>query len=365
MSISSNRLLSLDILRGLTVAGMILVNNGAGHEHFYPLTHSAWNGLTPCDLVFPFFLFMVGVSIPMSSKSSMGRILWRSVKMFAIGVLLHAWDMWIWGSDEILANLRIWGVLERIALCYLAVATLHHYCKSLPSWRSLIPVFCLTLLVVYTGILLLGNGYAQDETNIAGIIDRWLVGENHLYHKSPIDPEGLLGTLSAIAHTLIGLHCGLIVKDKVLLQERLIRLFCMASGLILCGWFLSFGLPLNKRIWSPSYVLVTCGFATALLSLLICYEKRREQEMPDKSSLFNLPFSFFHSFGLNPIALYVLSEMLAPISGILNLGGMMHESLTAMGLSPQLASLCYALSFVAFMSLIAQFLYRRRIYIRL
>ena len=362
MSITSKRLLSLDILRGLTVAGMILVNNGAGREHFYPLTHSAWNGLTPCDLVFPFFLFMVGMSVPMSSKSSMGRILWRSVKMFAIGVLLHAWDMWIGGKEDILGHLRLWGVLERIALCYLAVATLHHYCKSLPSWQRLIPVLSLGLLVVYSGILLLGNGYAQDETNIACIVDRWLVGENHLYHKSPIDPEGLLGTISAIAHALIGLYIGLVIKEKTLLQERLIRLFCIASALILGGWLLSFGLPFNKRIWSPSYVLVTCGFATALLSLLICYEKRQEQY---GLSTFHFPFSVFHSFGLNPIALYVLSEMLAPVSGYLNLGGMMHESLTAIDFSPQLASLCYALSFVAVMTLIAMALHRRKIYIKL
>ncbi len=369
MSTSSKRLLSLDVLRGLTVFGMILVNNGAGHEHFYPLTHSAWNGLTPCDLIFPFFLFMVGLSIPMSNRTDVRRIVWRSVKMFVLGVALHAWDMWIGGKEDIIGNLRLWGVLERIALCYLAVGVFHHYVKPASHYINIMWGTIIALLVGYGVVLLVGNGYAQDETNIACIIDRWLVGEAHLYHKSPIDPEGLLGTLPSIAHTMIGLYVGWIVKQQTSLSNRLIQLFSLASCLILFGYLISFGLPLNKRIWSPSYVLVTCGFASSLLGLLIlCVDS--EGISKDKSSAFLLHlknglFQIFTFFGLNAIALYVISEMLAPVMGYFGVGDAMSSWLIDCGLSPQFSSLCYALSFDLLMTLIAWLMYRRRLFIKL
>ncbi len=366
------RLLSLDILRGLTVFGMILVNNGAGHEHFYPLTHSAWNGLTPCDLVFPFFLFMVGVSIPMSSKTSLTKVLWRSIKMFALGVALHAWDMWIGGHDDILANLRLWGVLERIALCYLAVGVYQYYARRNGWSVKVLWTTAISLLVGYAIILLLGNGYAQDETNLACIIDRALVGEAHLYHKSPIDPEGLLGTIPSIAHTMIGLYVGLIVKEKIAISERLLRLFTLSSLLLVVGFLLSFGFPLNKRIWSPSYVLVTCGLACALLGLLIRYVDNEETSAKPRTSLIapfrsfaDGSFYLFRCFGLNAIALYVLSEGLAPVFWHFNLGGHMTDYLLSIGFTPQFASLSYALSFDALMALIAVGMYKTKLFIKL
>lgn len=375
-----NRLLSLDILRGLTVFGMILVNNGAGHEHFYPLTHSAWNGLTPCDLVFPFFLFMVGVSIPMSSRTDLRRVLWRSIKMFALGVALHAWDMWIGGKDDILANLRIWGVLERIALCYLAVSVYQYYARKHDWSVKVLWTTIITLLIGYAILLLVGNGYAQDETNLACIIDRALVGEAHLYHKSPIDPEGLLGTLPSIAHTMIGVYVGLVVKQKISVNERLLQLFTLASLLLIVGFLLSFGFPLNKRIWSPSYVLVTCGLAAALLALLIRFVDNPELSISNShsspftlhsslftlhSSLFTFPSSLFKCFGLNAIALYVLSEALSPVFWHFNLGGIMTDYLLSIGFTPQFASLSYALSFDALMALIAVVMYKAKIFIKL
>ena len=356
------RLSSLDILRGMTVACMVLVNNGAGHEHFSPLVHSAWNGLTPCDLVFPFFLFMVGVSIPMSSKTALAPVFWRSVKMFALGVALHAWDMWIWDAEDILANLRVWGVLERIALCYLVVSVYHHYAVKF-GWSVKVLWRCVVaLLVGYGVILLVGNGYAEDETNIAYIIDRALVGDAHLYHKSSIDPEGLLGTLSSIAHTMIGVFVGLLVKEKTVLRDRLLRLFTLASALMILGYLLSYGFPLNKRIWSPSYVLVTCGMASALLALFI----RWADEEEDTASILSRGLkSLFTAFGMNAIAIYVLSEMLSPVFWYFNLGGKMSEALLEVGFTPQCASLSYALSFVALMAVVAWVLYRRKIYIKI
>lgn len=356
----NNRLLSLDVLRGLTVAGMVLVNNGAGHEHFQPLTHCQWNGMTPCDLVFPFFLFMVGVSIPMSSKSDLGKVLWRSIKMFAIGVLLHVWDMWLGGHEDILANLRIWGVLERISLCYLAASVFHHYARKEGWSAKVLWGTVVSLLAVYTVILLLGNGYAQDDTNLACIIDRALFGEAHLYQKNAIDPEGLLGTLPSIAHTLIGIHVGLCLKRKgdtaPSLSDKLVSLFFMAGCISILGYLLSYGLPLNKRIWSPSYVLVTCGMATTLLcifTVLIDQQKRQGWCRP------------LQWFGTNAIALYVASEMLAPVMWETGIAGTIYEGLLSAGCCAKVASLGYALSFDALMALLAWVLFKRKIFIKL
>lgn len=359
MDNKSNRLLSLDILRGLTVACMILVNNGAGHEHFYPLVHTAWNGLTPCDLVFPFFLFMVGVSITFSLGKAdvtpkgpiVRKIIFRTIKMFLIGVLLHAWDMWIWGSDDIIGNLRIMGVLERIALSYCAASFIVLYVNRKWFWHIII-----TLLIIYSVILLVGNGYAQDGTNLACIIDRALFGEAHLYQKNAIDPEGLLGTIPSIAHTLIGAVVGFVIKSKEELSKRLVRLFCIACTMGLLGYLLSYVLPLNKRIWSPTYVLVTCGMATALLALFTVLI-----DMKGKTRWCR-PLRWF---GMNAIVLYVASEMLAPVSWYFGIPNLIYEPLLSLTDCPQMASLSYALSFVMAMSVLAWILYKRKIFIKL
>lgn len=373
----NNRLLSLDVLRGLTVVGMILVNNGAGHVHFAPLEHCAWNGMTPCDLVFPFFLFMVGVSIAFSlgkytetnlqaeaqtSKAPVIRkILIRTLKMFLIGVLLHAWDMWVWDEENILANLRIWGVLERIALCYCATSLIVIFVRKRYYWHIIV-----ALLALYSIILLIGNGYAQDESNIASIIDRALFGEAHLYHKSPIDPEGLLGTMPSIAHTLIGVVIGMIIKGKEALSERLVRLFTVACSIAIIGYLLSYGFPLNKRIWSPSYVLVTCGLATALLGIFTVVTDIKKREK------WSRPFRWF---GMNAIILYVVSEMLPSLMWKCKIPSSIYNSLVSvMGYSEaesapetvlQVASLGYALSFVLLMTLLAWAMYRKKFFVKI
>ena len=168
----NHRLLSLDVLRGLTIVGMIIVNNGVGERCFVPLEHAAWNGLTPTDLVFPFFLFMVGVSIalslgkysPAASLSlakgpAIRKVLVRSVKLFLIGLLLTFSGPLLRGKPipEILEGLRIWGVLQRIALCYLFAALISLYVRPQHLWRVIA-----ALLIAYTAFLLLGNGYAAD-----------------------------------------------------------------------------------------------------------------------------------------------------------------------------------------------------------
>jgi len=350
------RLQSLDVLRGITVMAMVLVNNGTGPQQFQMLQHSKWIGLTPCDLVFPMFLFMVGVSVWLSiGRSEVPRtrkIISRSVKLFLIGVALHAWDMFIGGEgNEILSGVRVWGVLERIALCYLAAGLLTQWVQIRHFWKII-----LGLLVIYMALLYWGNGYAEDETNIAVIIDRFLLSSAHLYHKSAVDPEGLLGTIPAIAHTLIGVLVGRALTDKEkALSDRLLRLFSLAVILCLGGWLLSYGFPFCKRIWSPSYMLVTCGIGTALLALFtLIIDVWKHQGWT----------RFLVMWGMNPFVLYVLSEMLNPVFGNFGITEAIYNPLAAV-IDARIASLLYAFIFVAIIGIAAYTLWCKRLFIKI
>ena len=207
----------LIVLRGITVVGMILVNNSGGKLSYDSLQHSAWNGLTLCDLVFPFFLFIMGVSTYIAlgkfhfqaSGSVVRKILKRTLVILCIGWAIH-WFHFICDGDFFpFAHLRLTGVLPRIALCYCVVSFVALYVNhKYIGWI----IGC--LIAGYAVLLCIGNGYAPDDTNLLAIIDRNVLGADHLYHKSPIDPEGLTSTLSAIAHTLIGFCCGKIILAK-------------------------------------------------------------------------------------------------------------------------------------------------------
>ncbi|MBR3454676.1 MAG: DUF1624 domain-containing protein [Bacteroidaceae bacterium] len=355
---NNKRLLSLDILRGITVAGMILVNNGYD-ESFEMLEHSKWNGMTPCDLVFPFFLYIMGVSTYLSLSKSGFRpsspVIWKIIRrtflLFFIGLFLNWFDHAIEGEFLCFDHLRIWAVLQRIALCYGIVSvfalTVNH--------RWILPSIAL-LLVVYSIILLCGNGYAEDSTNILARVDLSLFGYDHLYHKSPVDPEGLLGTISSVAHVLIGFYCGRLIKRREVVGDKVQALFFVGTVLALVGYLLSYGLPLNKRIWSPSYVLLTCGMASSLLALLMTVIDIRGHRRWA---------TCFQVFGVNPLFLYVASEFFAILFGYLGVSNSVFEGIHSVIPHPQTASLCYALSFVAFNFLLGYLLFRRHIYIKL
>ena len=352
------RLLSLDILRGITVAGMILVNNGYGPS-FEMLGHSQWNGMTPCDLVFPFFLFIVGVSLYFSlvktqfkpSTSLLLKIGRRTLLLFAIGIAIHYVDSAIEGDWWCFGHLRLWGVLQRIALSYGLAALFVLYVDH--RWAT--PAI-VVLLAGYAVLLLLGNGYAADASNLLARVDQQLFGAEHLYHKSPIDPEGLLGTLPSVAHVLIGFQVGRTIRQTDGLTDKVVRVFVIGALLVVGGYLLSYALPLNKRIWSPSYVLVSCGLASLLLALLMYYIDLRQ--CPQW-------YGFFHVFGVNPLALYVASELLAIILGHAGVSQWVYEAIHAVVAHPQTASLCYALYFVGLCWVLGYLLYRRKIYIKL
>ena len=354
----SKRLLSLDILRGITVAGMILVNNGWG-ESFEMLGHSKWNGMTPCDLVFPFFLFIMGISCYLSLVKSefkptwpvLRRILKRTVLLFAIGLFIHWFDGALEGEYGF-SHLRIMAVLQRIALCYFAVSLFAVYCNH----RYTIPVI-VVLLAVYSAILVFGNGYAYDaDANILARFDLSVLGYDHIYHKGPVDPEGLLGTIPSIAHVLLGFYCGKLIRERETVEQKVIAIFVLGTVLVIGGYLLSYGLPLNKRIWSPSYVLMTCGLASLLQAFLMYVI-----DIQQKSGW----TTFFHVFGVNALALYVSSELLAILLGNWGISEWVYNGIHAVIPALKWASLCYAVYFVLLNFAIGYALYRKKIYIKL
>ena len=358
------RLLSVDILRGLTVAGMILVNNGYG-DSFATLQHSKWNGLTLCDLVFPFFLFIVGVSCFLSlsktnfepSRNALRRILKRTLTLFLIGIVLNLLHNILKENIPDFEHLRIWGVMQRIALCYLAVSLFAIFVNH----RYTVPVVCI-ILTAYALLLLWGNGYAQDaEVNILAIADRTIFGYDHLYHKSPVDPEGLLGTLPSIAHVLLGFYCGKILKQTPTVEGKIKRLAIAGTVFTVVGLALSIVLPVNKRVWSPSYTLITCGLACLLLVLLMMMIDYYQGEKRLKNNLLTL----FRVFGVNALALYVSSEVLAMLFSRFGVNDALYAAIHQVVLPYKWASLLYSLSFVFINYVIGYILYVKKIYIKL
>lgn len=359
-----NRLKSLDVMRGLTVALMILVNNGGEHNYSF-LEHSKWNGLTPCDLVFPFFLFMVGMSTFISLKKTefkpsahvYRKIAKRTILLFLIGLGINWFDMICSGDGLDFAHLRIWAVLQRIAICYgvvvLLAITLNH--------RYFIHII-IGLLVAYMGILVFGNGYAYDaSTNILAQVDRSIFGINHLYQRSPVDPEGLLSTIPSIAHTMIGFLCCKYISVAGQTVDSKIKVLKVA-GLVMVA--LGFGLSLigfgiNKRIWSPSYVFVTCGFASWILGILLQFIDNKP------NSKDNFLIKGLLAFGMNPLFLYVMSEALAILFGSFDIKAEIFIGIQSVISDEYVASLTYALFFVAIHAVMGIWMYHRKIFIKL
>lgn len=373
-----NRLKSLDVMRGLTVALMILVNNGGEHNYSF-LEHSKWNGLTPCDLVFPFFLFMMGMSTFLSLKKTefkpsaaiYRKIAKRTVLLFLIGLGINWFDMICNGGGLDFAHLRIWAVLQRIALCYGVVAmlaiTLNH--------RYFIHTI-IGLIVIYMGILVFGNGYAYDASiNILAQVDRSIFGIDHLYHRSPVDPEGLLSTIPAIAHTMIGFLCCKYISIAGQTVESKIKVLKVA-GLVMVA--LGFGLSLidfgiNKRIWSPSYVFVTCGFASWILGILVQFidgrgaatDSAATDDSQKKLQKDNILTRGLLAFGMNPLFLYVMSEALAILFGSFGIKADIFAGIHSLITDDYVASLTYALFFVAIHAVMGVWMYHKKIFIKL
>lgn len=370
------RMMALDVMRGLTVALMILVNNPGSWQYVYaPLRHAQWNGLTPTDLVFPFFMFIMGISTAFSLRrygfrlngELSRKIIRRTVVIFVIGLLIDrfsalcwgvAGDSWLTGLTAAfdMSDIRVLGVLQRLALCYCAAAFL----GAVLTKRTL-AVLIGVVLVGYSVILLIFDGFEFAESNIIGVVDRALLGENHMYHeyafgrRLALDPEGVLSTIPSIAHTLIGFLGGRMLISTRNLDRRMLNLLLIGSSMALVGWLLSYGVPVNKKVWSPTFVLTTCGMASSLLALLIW--------VIDVKGWRRL-FDPFLVFGVNPLFLYVLSDVLAILFGVLA-PEFLYGVFSTVCPVGEMASAAAGLLFVFICWIIGYPLYRRRIFIKI
>lgn len=357
----SQRMAALDILRGITVAAMIVVNNnGGGRVAYHQLLHSTWNGLTLSDMVFPTFLFILGISTYLSlcktgftwSTSVALKVFRRTIVILLIGWGIH-WFEYIFDGEWLPSDhFRLTGVLPRIALCYFVTSAI-----VLSAGKKAIYLIILMLLIAYSILLLAGNGLVNDASNMIARIDRILIGEAHLYTRQPVDPEGLVSSIGAIAHTLIGFCIGGIIKDgNKSLDRRLAKLMAISFAILLCGMILSNLIPVNKRIWSPSFVLVTCGLASLTLGML--------SYMTDVNHV-RRPLRMFEVYGVNPLFLYVMSEIAAVIIGDTGTKEAVYEWMLTFIPDPCFASAIYAVVFSLMFYIIGLPLYRRHIIIKI
>lgn len=308
------RLLSLDVMRGLTIALMIVVNNQVGSGRMFPfLNHVLWDGLSFADLVFPSFMFIMGVSAAFSlkklSKSEATRkSIVRGIKIIIAGILLTWIARGISGVEHLLEfeTLRYTGVLVRLGICYMLASLLYVWLDT----RTKILWGIAILLIAYAAILFAFDGFILSEDNIIARIDRMIIGENHMYHKRVgdiricFDPEGLLSNIPGVAHVLIGTLCGeIILRGKKDMWKTVAKLSLAGGILIITGFFLNPMLPINKNLWTPSFVFATCGGAASTLAILLWMLDIRKI----RPAWFVKPMCVF---GMNPLVLYCFSYLL-------------------------------------------------------
>jgi predicted acyltransferase len=376
----SGRYLSIDLLRGLTIGFMIIVNDNGSSAAYWPLKHAAWNGFTPTDLVFPTFLFLVGLSLVLSTASRIHKgetrktlllhLCRRSLILFLLGLAVNSFPFFH------LATMRFYGVLPRIAICYFVVGTFY-LLES--GWRSkvwallgaLVGYWLLMRYVPVPGYGVPGRDVAllDRDGNLAAWLDRQIFAANHLYERTR-DPEGLLSTLPALGTTLIGLLTGLWLRSARPLAQKARGILAAGVTGVLLGalWNLSF--PINKKLWTSSYVLFAGGLSLMLLALFIWLADLRGKDRTSRTgSPLDVPLLVF---GTNAIAAYVLSELLASalgairVQGNLTLSHWLFLGIHAVVPDEAFASLLFSLGYTFVCWLVVYvFLYRRRIFIKI
>jgi predicted acyltransferase len=316
------RLMSIDVLRGLTIAFMIMVNNshpGAWRQ----MLHSPWNGITATDLVFPTFLFVVGVSIVLSSGVRLSRgdsrrklaahTVRRAAILFLLGIVVNGFPYFH------LQHLRFYGVLQRIAVCYLVVALLYLWDRRVWTKAALVVCLLIGYWVLLRWVPVPGAGvpgrdvpFLDRNQNIVAWFDRQLM-PGHLYEDAPLynarDPEGLLSDLPAIATTLLGLLTGLWLMAQRPMRTKTLGLVAGTAACLAVGYIWSIWFPLNKKMWTGSYVLVAAGWSLAVLALVYWAMEQRGWGRKGISKALAWPWLVF---GSNAIVAYMISELLDP-----------------------------------------------------
>lgn len=436
---NNQRLLSLDVFRGVTIAGMILVNNpGSWSTVYTPLLHADWHGSTPTDWVFPFFLFIMGVAVPLAlgrrlaqghaPRQLMSKVFSRTLIIFGLGLFLAAFPYFGWRapqpfalktvhylllsgailaifgrgilqqkrfSDERfvrrrrwlgyialgiitvmvalgfgyydLSSLRIPGVLQRIALVYFFCSLIYLYLPHKGQY-----ILTAGVLLLYWGLMTLipvpgyGTASLDPETNLGAWLDRLILGTDHLWSQSRTwDPEGLFSTLPAIGTGMLGIFAGIWLRADTGAYRKVNGLLVGGVALIVLGQVWGMAFPINKKIWTSSFVLYTGGLA--FLFLGICYYLNDVL----KWKTWSKPFAIF---GVNALFVYVLSGLVAKLLYLIklpqageesiSLQSWLYQSVYLQALDGKAASLAWALSFVLLMFIPCWILYRRRIFIK-
>lgn len=373
MSLTKDRYTSLDVLRGLTIALMIIVNTPGSWSTIYePFEHSAWHGFTITDLVFPTFLFVVGNSMSFSLKkyttdhsSFIRKLVIRSLLIFFIGVFLNAFPF-IFRSETgnwqfiNLQDVRIPGVLQRIALCYFIAGLLIHFLKT----RSVLVVSAILLLGYWAVMYFFGDAgdpYALEH-NAELKLDLAIFRPENIYHGYgiPFDPEGILSTIPAVVNVIAGYFTGLFIQRSKSKNQLFLTL--LIAGILACivakVWDIWF--PINKPIWTSSYVIYTVGWDLLILSFLILIIELLH---------FKKWTYFFEVFGRNPLFIYILSGIIITVFGLIPLGdsslqGYIYTNAFLSWLTPYNASLLFAISYMLLLWLIGWFMDRKSIYIK-
>lgn len=380
-SVKAGRLPSLDILRGLTVALMILVNNPGSWSHKFDfLAHSAWDGCTPTDLVFPFFLFIVGASVWFAfrrydhrlSGEALRKIIKRGLLIWAVGIVISKFPYYDFPGGEWIGwhNVRIMGVLPRIALCYMIGSVL---VLSLRSARR-IAAAALLLLTGYE-VLVYCLGDATLEGFFGAKVDTALFGEEHVYHgyrnaageRVAFDPEGVMSTMTAVVNVLLGFLAAKCAAGSGDRRSGMMRVGVWGGIGIVAALALNTLIPINKPIWSASYVLYTCGIAAVVWNVVSC--------LVDRGKGVGAVGRTFEVFGTNALFAYVLSTLFAKLFAQIGVWNAAHDALVtpyarwyevlASLTTPEVGSMLCALSLVALCWLVTWPLYRKKIYIKL
>lgn len=389
----NQRFYSLDVFRGATVCLMILVNNPGNWEHIYPpLEHASWHGLTPTDLVFPFFLFAVGnaMALTMPKLEAAGastfwkKIIKRTILIFLIGLFLNWWPFVRWQSDSLNFKhwvdpvspengIRILGVLQRIAICYFLASVILYYFKAKQSLY-----ITLTLLVVYWILCVIGN--PADPYSLSGWfgtdVDKKILGVAHMYKGEGVafDPEGIMSTIPSTVEVIFGYLIGNYIHRKGKNFEMVSSLFVAGVVMLIAGFCWDMVFPINKKIWTSSFTIYTSGLATITIATMIY--------VIELKNIKGWLTRFFDVFGKNALFVFALSAFLPRLLGLIRIPLNSHSNgedkivytnpwnwlyqkvLVHIPGDPRLGSLVYALCVITFMWAICWWLDRRKIYIK-
>mgnify|MGYP001156625921 FL=1 len=377
----SKRIYSLDVFRGATIAAMILVNNAGSYDYVYPqLLHAEWHGWTFTDWIFPFFLFMVGMSMVFSFESRLKHgdtrkqilkhSLKRSLILFGLGLFINGFPFGlIPGSQFSIATWRILGVLQRIGICYFFTSLIYLNIKPERQWLwigILLGIYWLALKVI--PVPGYGAGILEPEGNLVWFIDSNLLGK-HTWAFAPVpgfDPEGILSTIPAIASTLLGVQAGRWLRSERSREEKTAGMFVAGNLCLLLGIIMNIWLPINKNLWTSSYVVFINGWALNCFATIYWIVDVKGKTWGTK------PFVIF---GMNAITVYTLSELLANLLWAISwnradntsttLHDAIYEKVFLPIASPVNASLLFAITFVLLMYAIAWGMWKKGWFIKI